>query len=93
MVIVPLLGAANHDPDVFEHPELFDIGRKPNRHLGFGHGVHFCLGAHPARIETKIALRALLGRYSGFAFVGDEPTFFGLIGFLSYEALPVRVTK
>lgn len=60
--IVPLLGAANHDPDVFENPHLFDVARTPNRHLGFGQGIHYCLGAPLARIETRIALKNLLER-------------------------------
>ncbi len=61
-MVMPLLGAANHDPAVFENPDLFDIGRTPNRHLGFGQGIHYCLGAPLARIETKIALTNLLDR-------------------------------
>lgn len=61
-MIMPLFGAANTDPAVFENPEVFDIGRSPNRHLGFGHGIHYCLGAPLARLETKIALANLLER-------------------------------
>jgi cytochrome P450 len=60
--VIPLLGAANHDPAVFEHPEAFDITRNPNRHLGFGQGIHYCLGAPLARMETKIALKNVLER-------------------------------
>ena len=60
--VIPLFGAANHDPRAFNDPEVFDVARTPNRHLSFGHGSHFCLGAQLARMETKVALTTLLDR-------------------------------
>ena len=57
------VAAANHDPDVFDDPGTIDLLRSPNPHLGFGWGLHYCLGATLARIETRIAIRRLLERY------------------------------
>jgi cytochrome P450 len=61
-LVIPLFAAANFDEAQFPHPEIFDIQRMPNRHLGFGHGIHFCLGAPLARLEARIALEAMLER-------------------------------
>jgi cytochrome P450 len=60
--VVAWIGSANHDETHFERPETFDIERQPNRHLAFGYGIHFCLGAPLARLEARIALGALLER-------------------------------
>lgn len=62
-LVMCMLGAANRDPEVFAQPDRFDITRSPNPHQSFGGGVHHCLGAHLARLEGRIAIRALLERY------------------------------
>ena len=60
--VIPALAAANRDPAKFERPNVFDIQRTPNAHLGFGFGIHHCLGAALARMETRIAIRKLVER-------------------------------
>ena len=57
------LGSANHDESQFPDPETFDIAREPNRHVAFGMGSHFCLGAALARLEGEIALTTLFRRF------------------------------
>ena len=61
--VVMYYGAANRDPRVFETPEIFDITRKPNPHLAFGTGTHFCMGSHIARLEMRVTLEEFLRRF------------------------------
>jgi cytochrome P450 len=63
-LVIPVLLAANRDPDVFPEPDRLDLGRDPNRHIAFGSGIHLCLGAPLARLEGAIAFSALLDRYA-----------------------------
>jgi cytochrome P450 PksS len=60
-----VIGSANRDETVFPKPDELDITREPNRHLSFGQGIHFCLGAPLARLEAEIAINTLLRRTSG----------------------------
>jgi cytochrome P450 len=70
--IMPMLAAANLDPQANPHPEKLDLARKPNRHLAFGTGIHFCLGHQLARLEGKCALKALFRRWPKLALAVDE---------------------
>jgi len=62
-MVMALLASANRDPAEFDDPDRFDITRSPNDHLAFSKGVHFCLGAHLARMETRVALANLIARF------------------------------
>lgn len=67
------ISSANHDETQFHDAETFDIRRTPNRHLAFGYGIHFCIGAPLARLESKIALEAMLTRLPGMRRKPDVP--------------------
>jgi len=69
--IILFLGSANHDESIFTDPERFDINRKNLRHMAFGTGIHFCLGAPLARLEGQIALRTILERFENLQFDFD----------------------
>ena len=66
------LGAANHDPGFYDDPAVLDINRESRPHLGFGHGIHFCLGAPLARLEARIAFSALLRRFPDLKLAVDR---------------------
>jgi hypothetical protein len=69
--LVLLLAAANRDPEQYADPERLDVTRENVRHLAFGHGSHFCLGAQLARLEAGLALEALITRLPNLRFSGD----------------------
>jgi cytochrome P450 len=91
--VMPLLGAANRDPRVFENPEVFDIERSPNKHLAFGYGIHLCLGAWLARLETRVALNTLLRRNPNLRMAVPESSLKlqNLPFWHRYESLPVSL--
>jgi cytochrome P450 len=66
-----MLAAANRDPEAFPDPDRFDVGRKPNDHLAFGGGPHYCLGAHLAHIEGQLAIGGLVRRFRDLALASD----------------------
>jgi cytochrome P450 len=72
-VVLLLLAAANRDPAQFPEPERFDAGRRPNRHLAFGQGIHYCLGAPLALAEAQIAFQTLLHRLPEPEPAFDQP--------------------
>ncbi len=79
--VMPLVVSANHDERQFPDPERFDIRRDPNKHLGFGRGIHYCLGAPLARLEAEVAVNLMLDEFTTIDVVGDpvfhESQFFG----------------
>lgn len=86
--VAALLGAAARDPKVFASPDQLDIGRTPNPHLGFGAGIHYCVGAPLARVEVAAALRALVTQLPGLS-LADEPIRRGEFVIRGFATLPV----
>jgi len=87
--VIAYLGAGNHDPERFDHPERLDLARADNAPLSFGGGIHYCLGAPLARLEARVAFPALLKRFPELALAGipqrrDSLTIRG------FTRLPVR---
>jgi pimeloyl-[acyl-carrier protein] synthase len=72
-VVVSVIGAANRDPAHFPDPDRLDVARRENRHIAFGFGIHFCLGAPLARIEGQVAIGTLLRRMPALKLVSDTP--------------------
>jgi pimeloyl-[acyl-carrier protein] synthase len=87
--VVAAIGAANRDPAHFADPDRLDVARADNRHLAFGFGIHFCLGAPLARVEGQIALQSLLRRMPGLRLTGSEPEWRESSTLRGLKALPV----
>jgi cytochrome P450 len=84
------IGAANRDPRQFRDAEAFDVGRKPNRHVAFGHGEHACAGMNVARMEARIAFSSLLKTFSKME-PGGAPERDRRIRFRGFRKLPMRI--
>ena len=85
-----LYGSANRDSGVFDRADEFDVGRAPNRHLAFGTGVHFCLGAQLARLELEVLFETLLQRLPALQLDGEPPRYRPGLVFRGLESLNVR---
>jgi cytochrome P450 family 109 len=72
-MIVAWVGAASFDEDYFPHAEQFDIRRTPNPHMTFGYGIHVCLGAPLARLESRVALERIVARFSAIRPDPEKP--------------------
>jgi cytochrome P450 len=90
--VLSWLGSANRDEAVFSDAEVFDVRRRDNRHLAFGFGPHYCLGATLAGLEAEVALRVLLARTRSFERTDDAPLpLHPSIAFRSVTRLPVEL--
>ena len=84
-----MVGAANRDPCQFDDPDRFDISREPNKHIAFGHGIHFCLGAALARMEAHVAFEILLRRLPGLHLASDAYGWRSSVSLRVLDKLPV----
>jgi cytochrome P450 len=88
-IIFTMLGAANRDPDAFADPDRLDISRRPNKHVAFLHGIHFCLGAPLARAEGQIAIQSVVQRFPHLQLATDTFDWQHNNVFRGLRALPV----
>ena len=88
-LVMPFIGAADRDPAQFREPDRLDVTRTENRHVAFGLGIHFCLGAPLARMEGQIAIATLLRRLPRLALATDRPAFRPSLTLRGLESLPV----
>jgi cytochrome P450 len=87
-----LLGSANHDAEHFREPDRLDVARKPNAHLAFGLGHHFCAGANLSRIEGRAAIPALLRRFPNLRLAPKAPQWRQTAVLRGLESFPVLVS-
>lgn len=83
------IASANHDAAQFPDPERFDIRREPNRHIAFGHGIHYCIGASLARLETQVALPMVLAQLHNLQRVKEIPIGVAVSSVFDLDKLPV----
>jgi cytochrome P450 len=90
-----MITAANRDPAVFADPDRVDLTRMPNRHMTFGKGIHFCLGASLARLEAKTAFNEILHRYRSIELTRrvKDLDWIDAMVMRGVRSLPVRFTR
>jgi cytochrome P450 len=88
-LVLAMLGAANRDPAQFAEPDRLDVRRDEPRHLAFGAGIHYCLGAPLARLEARVAIGTVLRRFSGLTLAVERPVWRPSSALRGLEALPV----
>jgi cytochrome P450 len=88
-MVMPFIGAADRDPTQFPDPDRLDIARADNRHIAFGWGFHFCLGAPLARVEGQLAILTLVQRLPKLALAIDTPEYRQSLTLRGLTALPV----
>jgi pimeloyl-[acyl-carrier protein] synthase len=89
-MVMPFVGAADRDPSQFPDPDRLDLARADNRHIAFGWGIHFCLGAPLARVEGQIAIDALVRRLPRLELMTDEPEYRQSLTLRGLKTLPVK---
>jgi cytochrome P450 len=87
--IFTMINAANRDPAQFPQPDRLDLGRPDNRHLAFGYGIHFCLGAPLARLEAQIAFPALITALPDLTLETESPDWLDSLVFRGVRSLPI----
>lgn len=87
------VAAANRDPDRFSDPDRFDVGRETNRHLTFGFGIHFCIGAALARLEAQLAFSALTSRYAAVELADHDLIYQPSLTLRGLSRLPIRFSR
>jgi len=89
-MVMPFIGAADRDPAHFPEPDRLNLSRADNRHIAFGWGIHFCLGAPLARVEGQIAIDTLVRRLPRLALIGDSVEYRQSLTLRGLKTLPVK---
>jgi cytochrome P450 len=91
--VLLITGAATHDPRAFEEPERFDIDRRPSVAIALGHGIHSCLGAALARMESRVAIEELAKRWTSWEVDTDGLRRVHMSNVAGYSHVPITVRR
>lgn len=88
-----VIGSANRDPEQFEHPDTLDLARRDNKHVAFGQGIHFCIGAPLAQLEGAIAIQSFLDRFENFQLTNSTLDWQESVAIRSLKSLTLHVER